>query len=86
MSRSTRFDLVAPSRVRPWWSMRTIRFATRDHMLREQVGRVLVVTRDSPRAVIGILTRSDFLAAHAPRLRAATTRVAPRWVGERVSP
>ena len=52
-----------------------------DHMLREQVGRVVVVTRENPRTVIGILTRSDLLAAHEPRLRAASTRITPRWAG-----
>jgi H+/Cl- antiporter ClcA/CBS domain-containing protein len=42
-----------------------------DQMVLEQVGRVPVVRRDDPRRVIGILSRSDLLAAHAPRLREA---------------
>jgi CBS domain-containing protein len=42
-----------------------------DQMVVEQVGRVPVVRRDDPRRVIGILSRSDLLAAHAPRLREA---------------
>lgn len=40
-----------------------------DHMVREGVGRLPVIDRSSGR-VIGILSRSDLLAAHARRLRA----------------
>jgi CBS-domain-containing membrane protein len=40
-------------------------------MVLEEVGRVPVVRRDAPRRVIGILSRSDLLAAHAPRLKEA---------------
>jgi CIC family chloride channel protein len=39
-----------------------------DHMVRENVGRLPVVERQNPRKVIGILTRSDLLSAHARRL------------------
>ncbi len=39
-----------------------------DHMAREKVGRLPVVARDDPDRVIGIVTRSDVIAAHAPRL------------------
>jgi CBS domain-containing protein len=39
-----------------------------DHMVREGVGRLPVVKREAPRTVIGIITRSDLLAAHARRL------------------
>ena len=39
-----------------------------DHMVRENVGRLPVVAREDPRRVIGILTRSDLLEAHAKRL------------------
>jgi CIC family chloride channel protein len=39
-----------------------------DHMVRENVGRLPVVERDDPRHVIGIITRSDLIAAHAKRL------------------
>ncbi len=39
-----------------------------DHMVREGVGRLPVVTRAEPDRVIGILTRSDLLSAHARRL------------------
>jgi len=40
-----------------------------DHMVRENVGRLPVVARESPRKLIGIVTRSDLLTAHAQRLR-----------------
>ena len=40
-----------------------------DHMVRENVGRLPVVTREDPGRVIGIITRSDLLSAHARRLR-----------------
>lgn len=39
-----------------------------DHMVSEGVGRLPVVARDDPARVIGIVTRSDVIAAHAPRL------------------
>jgi len=39
-----------------------------DHMVRENVGRLPVVSREDPRRVIGIITRSDLLSAHAQRL------------------
>ena len=39
-----------------------------DHMVHEQVGRVPVVTREDPRTVVGILSRSDLLGAHERRL------------------
>ena len=39
-----------------------------DHMARENVGRLPVVARDEPDRVIGIVTRSDLIAAHARRL------------------
>ncbi|MGH7616972.1 MAG: chloride channel protein [Gemmatimonadaceae bacterium] len=42
-----------------------------DQMVLEHVGRVPVVRRDDPRRMIGILSRSDLLAAHAPRLKEA---------------
>jgi H+/Cl- antiporter ClcA len=41
-----------------------------DHMVREGVGRLPVVARDDPKRVIGIITRSDIIAAHARRLDA----------------
>ncbi len=42
-----------------------------DQMVIEHVGRVAVVERGSVRTLVGIITRSDLLAAHAPRLDAA---------------
>ena len=39
-----------------------------DHMVREDVGRLPVVERHEPSRVVGILTRSDLLSAHAQRL------------------
>jgi CBS domain-containing protein len=42
-----------------------------DQMVLEHVGRVPIVMRDNPRRVIGILSRSDLLTAHAPRLKEA---------------
>jgi chloride channel protein, CIC family len=45
-----------------------------DLMVVEQVGRLPVVSRTRQQALVGIITRSDLLAAHAPRLRAAHHR------------
>jgi CBS domain-containing protein len=42
-----------------------------DHMVREGVGRLPVVSRGAPRKVLGMLTRSDLLGAHRARLDAA---------------
>ena len=51
-----------------------------DHMILEGVGRLPVVSRDNPRVVVGIITRSDLLAAHAPRLSALLdAKVTARW-------
>ncbi|HKP74348.1 MAG TPA: CBS domain-containing protein, partial [Longimicrobiaceae bacterium] len=44
-----------------------------DHMVAEAVGRLAVVSRDAPDVLVGIISRSDLLNAHAPRL-AATRR------------
>jgi chloride channel protein, CIC family len=53
-----------------------------DHMVRENVGRLPVVTRAAPRTVVGMITRSDLLAAHAHRLdehdRVEAARFRPR--------
>ena len=48
----------------------TVRQAA-DHMVRQGVGRLPVVTRSDPNHVVGIVTRSDLLAAHATRLDSA---------------
>ena len=42
-----------------------------DQMVRENVGRLPVVSRDDPRRVVGFLTRSDLLRAHERRLAEA---------------
>jgi H+/Cl- antiporter ClcA/CBS domain-containing protein len=39
-----------------------------DHMLEESVGRLAVVRRDEPWRLVGIISRSDLLEAHRPRL------------------
>jgi H+/Cl- antiporter ClcA/CBS domain-containing protein len=39
-----------------------------DHMVREGVGRLAVVAREEPRKLVGIISRSDLLSAHAGRL------------------
>jgi CIC family chloride channel protein len=39
-----------------------------DTMVRESVGRLLVVSEDDPEKLIGLVTRSDLLAAHRRRL------------------
>jgi chloride channel protein, CIC family len=39
-----------------------------DHMVHEGVGRLPVVSRAAPRIPVGILSRSDLLAAHRRRL------------------
>ncbi len=41
-----------------------------DHMVREGVGRLPVVSRAEPRKLVGIITRSDLLSAHRRRLEA----------------
>jgi CBS domain-containing protein len=51
-----------------------------DLMVVQQVGRLPVVASGG-RKVIGIITRSDLLAAHAPRLRASRLRSRARpWI------
>jgi H+/Cl- antiporter ClcA len=42
-----------------------------DHMVAEQVGRLIVVSQTAPHRLVGILTRGDILSAHARRLREA---------------
>jgi CIC family chloride channel protein len=57
-----------------------------NHMVREGIGRLPVVARDRPSHVIGIVTRSDLMAAYAPRLD-AERRGEPRyrWTGRRAA-
>lgn len=40
-----------------------------DHMVREGVGRLPVVTRENPGKMVGIISRSDILGMHDKRLR-----------------
>jgi H+/Cl- antiporter ClcA len=55
-----------------------------DHMVRENVGRLPVVSRDDLRRAVGIITRSDLLAAHRRRLDADVfTPSASRRAGQR---
>jgi CBS domain-containing protein len=49
-----------------------------DHMAREHVGRLPVVSRTDPTRVVGILTRSDLIAIHSRRLD-AEHRGEPRY-------
>ena len=55
-----------------------------DHMVRERVGRLPVVRRDAPLRLVGIISRSDLLAAHQDRLDAAmvteTPPIARGWI------
>ena len=52
------------------WSLRR----AGDVMVRAAVGRLPVVDRDGKHRVVGIVSRSDLLLAHTPRLRAAEKR------------
>ncbi|HXV17401.1 MAG TPA: CBS domain-containing protein, partial [Gemmatimonadaceae bacterium] len=45
-----------------------------DHMVMQQVGRLPVVSREDSRTVIGMISRSDLLSAHSPRLKAKHQR------------
>ena len=51
-----------------------------DHMVRAGVGRLPVVERTAPRVVIGIISRSDLLEAHAGRLEAGLRTEGPMRV------
>lgn len=42
-----------------------------DHMVEEDVGRLIVIADDDPWRMVGIITRGDLLAAHKQRLREA---------------
>ena len=52
-----------------------------DHMVRERVGRLPVVTRADPRRPIGIISRSDLLEAHERRLHASSRAVRSLVIG-----
>ena len=57
-------------RRRRWWSTsdNSLREAA-DQMVAEDIGRLPVVGVEAPHALVGILTRSDLLAAHGQRLK-----------------
>ncbi|HEY9449335.1 MAG TPA: chloride channel protein [Gemmatimonadaceae bacterium] len=57
-----------------------------DHMVREQVGRLPVVTRAEPRKLVGVVTRSDILATHARRLAATDRTSVQLEIGLRTLP
>ncbi len=42
-----------------------------DHMVAENIGRLIVVGMDAPHPLVGILTRGDILSAHKRRLKGA---------------
>lgn len=42
-----------------------------DHMVEADVGRLVVLGKDTPHAMVGIITRGDLLKAHARRLKEA---------------
>jgi CBS domain-containing protein len=54
-----------------------------DHMVAENVGRVIVVATQAPHGMVGILTRGDLLAAHARRLREASETARHIRIGRR---
>lgn len=56
-----------------------------DQMVKEAVGRLPVVERDAPHRLVGIISRSDLLSAHAPRLDAAIRVQPARRFASRVS-
>jgi len=51
-----------------------------DHMVREGVGRLIVVSTEQPPRMVGIITRGDLVSAHARRLKETyeTTRALRR--------
>lgn len=73
----TRAPVVAYSH----WSLRE----AADVMVRHHVGRLPVVERDRPEIVVGVLTRSDLLRAHGPRLTELHHREEP-WTDTRTWP
>lgn len=51
-----------------------------DHMVRERVGRLPVISREQPHRLLGILSRSDLLEAHQGRLDGmAPSRALELW-------
>ncbi|MFK2901869.1 chloride channel protein [Dyella jejuensis] len=54
-----------------------------DHMVECDVGRLVVVSKDAPHRMVGVITRGDLLAAHARRLREA--RELSRHLGRKLA-
>jgi predicted transcriptional regulator len=50
-----------------------------DHMVREGVGRLPVVSEEHPTHVVAIISRSDILAAHQSRLDAEVVEERPAY-------
>jgi CBS domain-containing protein len=48
-----------------------------DHMVRHDVGRLPVISREESGKLVGIITRSDLLSAHRRRLRQKHDAAAP---------
>lgn len=65
----------APIVALPDWTLRD----AADLMVRQAVGRLVVVDSDDHAVVIGMLTRSDLLRAHATRLDALNARETPAF-------
>jgi H+/Cl- antiporter ClcA/CBS domain-containing protein len=51
-----------------------------DHMVRHDVGRLPVISRETPGKLVGIITRSDLLKAHRRRIREAHEPARPTVV------
>jgi H+/Cl- antiporter ClcA len=73
------FDLIArtPITAYPWESCRTVA----ERMAQEGVGRILVVAADNRHRVVGIVTRSDLLAARSRHVKEEVER--ERFIGKR---
>jgi CBS domain-containing protein len=70
-------DLVtrAPVTADASWLLRD----AADAMVRHGVGRLPVIDAAAPHRVVGVITRSDLLGAHAGRLESTHTREPGIW-------
>jgi CBS domain-containing protein len=57
-----------------------------DHMVAENVGRLVVVSKDDPRKLVGIITRGDILKSHTQRLREARFKARHIKLGKSAKP
>jgi CBS domain-containing protein len=48
-----------------------------DHMVRHNVGRLPVISREDPGKLVGMITRSDVLDSHRRRIQASQSPTAP---------